>query len=79
MSTNLIAKNFAQSPLQQELREAIANSEKMQLKGLVGSALSFVVADAFSQAENPFLLIFNDLIVFLRIFNDSTVLQCEFR
>lgn len=32
----------------------------MQLKGLVGSALSFVVADAFSQAENPFLLIFND-------------------
>ncbi|APU67965.1 transcription-repair coupling factor [Christiangramia flava] len=60
MSTNLIAKNFAQSPLQQELREAIANSEKMQLKGLVGSALSFVVADAFSQAENPFLLIFND-------------------
>ncbi len=60
MSTDLIAKNFAQSPLQQELRDAIANSEKMQLKGLVGSALSFAVADAFEETDKPFLLIFND-------------------
>ncbi|MUP45262.1 transcription-repair coupling factor [Gramella sp. BOM4] len=64
MSTSLIAKSFAQSPLQQELQNAIANSEKsdlkLHLKGLVGSALSFVVANAFKETERPFLMIFND-------------------
>lgn len=64
MSTNLIAQNFAQSPQQQELQTAIASSEKnhsnIHLKGLVGSALSFVVANAFRETETPFLLIFND-------------------
>ncbi|MFV8225211.1 transcription-repair coupling factor [Christiangramia aquimixticola] len=64
MSTNLIAQNFAQSLQQQELQTAIASSEKnrsnIHLKGLVGSALSFVVANAFKTAERPFLLVFND-------------------
>ena len=64
MSTNLIAQKFAQSPQQQELRNTIAVSEKnrsnIHLKGLVGSALSFVVADAFKESDQPFLLIFND-------------------
>ena len=60
MSKESIAQNFARSPLQQELRDAISNSEKIHLKGLVGSSLSFVVADAFQNTEKPFLLIFND-------------------
>ncbi|MCP9199441.1 transcription-repair coupling factor [Gramella sp. GC03-9] len=64
MSTSLIAKNFAQSPLQQELQNAISKSEnldqKLHLKGLVGSALSFVVANAFKEVDRPFLMIFND-------------------
>ncbi|MDX1762061.1 MAG: transcription-repair coupling factor, partial [Christiangramia sp.] len=64
MSTSLIAQKFAQSPQQQELRNAIAASEKnhsnIHLKGLVGSALSFVVADAFKESEHPFLMVFND-------------------
>ena len=64
MSTSLIAQKFAQSPQQQELRNAIASSEKshsnIHLKGLVGSALSFVVADAFKESDHPFLMIFND-------------------
>ncbi|APG60919.1 transcription-repair coupling factor [Christiangramia salexigens] len=64
MSTNLIAQNFAQSPQQQELQNAISNSEnktdKLHLKGLVGSALSFVVANAFKETDRPYLLIFND-------------------
>ena len=64
MSTDLIAKSFARSPLQQELQNAISLSEnsveKLHLKGLVGSALSFVISNAFQEAERPFLLIFND-------------------
>lgn len=64
MSTSLIAQKFAQSPQQQELRNAIATSEKnkskIHLKGLVGSALSFVAADAFKESDQPFLMIFND-------------------
>jgi len=64
MSTKLIAQNFAQSPQQRELQNALAYSENktsnIHLKGLVGSALSFVVAGAFKDVQRPFLLIFND-------------------
>ncbi|TQI69509.1 transcription-repair coupling factor [Gramella sp. Hel_I_59] len=64
MSTKLIAQNFAQSPQQRELQNALAYSENktsnIHLKGLVGSALSFVTAGAFRDVQRPFLLIFND-------------------
>ena len=49
------------TPQQQKLREAIAVPHaKVHLKGLVGSSLSFVIENAFEQAEQPFLLILND-------------------
>lgn len=64
MSKSIIAQSFAQSPQQQELRETLASSEnnpgKIHLKGLVGSALSYVIANSFKDAEKPFLLVFND-------------------
>ncbi|HKJ49767.1 MAG TPA: hypothetical protein VJ973_11785, partial [Christiangramia sp.] len=64
MSTSLIAQKFSQSPQQQELRKAIAASQKnhsnIHLKGLVGSSLSFVAANAFKESDHPFLMIFND-------------------
>lgn len=72
MSTSMIAQSFAQSPQQQELRKSLASFDsaqedkkekirtKIQLKGLVGSAFSFAAANAFKEAEKPFLLIFND-------------------
>ena len=61
MSKSSIAQSFARSAAQQNLGKALAQSEqKVHLKGLVGSALSFVVANAFEDAEKPFLLIFND-------------------
>jgi transcription-repair coupling factor (superfamily II helicase) len=64
MSKTIIAKTFAQSLQQQKLRKSIALSEENQsrihIKGLVGSALSYVLANAFEEAEKPFLLIFND-------------------
>ncbi|MDT0675225.1 transcription-repair coupling factor [Autumnicola musiva] len=68
MSKSAIAQSFAQSLPQQELQNAIAsldftpdaNKAKIHLKGLIGSSLSFVIFNAFKEAENPFLLIFND-------------------
>lgn len=45
----------------QKLQEAIANSQKnIHLKGLIGSALSFTVAEVFKHSDRPFLLILND-------------------
>lgn len=61
MSKSQISQSFEQSLQQQKLRDSIANIEsKAQLKGLVGSSLSFVLANAFKVADKPFLIIFND-------------------
>ncbi|HET8855490.1 MAG TPA: transcription-repair coupling factor, partial [Salinimicrobium sp.] len=43
------------------MKEALAKPQpKIHLKGLVGSSLSFVLANAFRDAHRPFVLIFND-------------------
>lgn len=61
MSKSSIVQSFAQSAQQLELGKAIAQPQNnVHLKGLVGSALSYVIANAFEEAESPFLLIFND-------------------
>ena len=61
MSKSSIAQSFARSAQQQKLREILALSlQKVQVTGLVGSSLSFVIEDVFKEAEKPFLLIFND-------------------
>lgn len=61
MSKSSIALSFAQSAPQQKLRETLALSQqKIQVSGLVGSSLSFVLEDAFKETKKPFLLIFND-------------------
>ncbi|MFO8145858.1 MAG: transcription-repair coupling factor [Bacteroidota bacterium] len=64
MSKTSIAQNFAKSLQQQKLRDTLVlfskNTANIHLKGLVGSALSFAVSDAFEEADVPFLLVFND-------------------
>jgi len=67
-----ISQLFEQSPQLGKLREIIAQpvtssavekssaSQKISIKGLVGSSLSFVVSEVFKSAESPFLLILND-------------------
>ena len=48
----------------QKLQTAIAQTQekatKTHIKGLVGSALSYVITESFKTAEKPFLLVFND-------------------
>jgi transcription-repair coupling factor (superfamily II helicase) len=61
VSKTLISQAFLQSLQQQKLQNSIAQiRQKVHLKGLVGSSLSFVVANAFKDVEKPFLLVFND-------------------
>lgn len=61
LTYSTIQQDFAQSPQSQKLKDTIVQSEKnIALTGVTGSALSFVIADAFKKAEAPFLLIFND-------------------
>ena len=68
MTQNTIQQLFAQSPQTRKLQSAIvktqrfdpAQSNKIALKGLTGSALSFVISDIFRNSELPFLLVFND-------------------
>ena len=61
MSKILISQNFDRSLQQQKLQNTIDQSQKnIHIKGLIGSALSFVVANAFKSGDKPFLLVFND-------------------
>lgn len=61
MTHTQIQQLFSQSLPMQKLQNAIADSQKNpNINGLTGSALSFVIAQAFRDAERPFLLILND-------------------
>ena len=64
MSKSLISQTYAQSLQLQELQAAIAQTQekatKTHIKGLVGSALSFVIHESFKMAQKPFLIVFND-------------------
>ncbi|MEJ6792023.1 MAG: transcription-repair coupling factor [Lacinutrix sp.] len=64
MSKSLISQTYAQSLQLQKLQTTIAQTQekgtKTHIKGLVGSALSFVIQECFKTTEKPFLLIFND-------------------
>lgn len=60
---------FTQSPQLRKLQTIIADSQndasrkessKTNIKGLIGSSLSFMVAGAFKESEVPFLLILDD-------------------
>ncbi|USD25956.1 transcription-repair coupling factor [Flagellimonas marinaquae] len=68
MTKTPISQLYEQSPAQGKLRSAIAQSQsnssarsqKINVKGLVGSSLSFMITDTFKSADLPFLLILND-------------------
>ena len=68
MTQATIQQLFAQSSQTRKLQTTIvqsqlldsARSDRIALKGLTGSALSFVILDVFKNSELPFLLVFND-------------------
>ncbi len=61
LTYSTIQQGFAQSPQSQKLQKTIIQSERnIALTGTTGSALSFILADAFKKTESPFLLLFDD-------------------
>jgi len=61
LSKLLLSQTYAQVLQTQNLQNTIAKSPKnINLKGLIGSSLSFVLTETFKKTDVPFLLIFND-------------------
>ncbi|MFL1894269.1 transcription-repair coupling factor [Aquimarina sp. 2-A2] len=61
MSKISITQLYAQSQQQLKLQKALSDAEfNIHLQGLIGSSLSFTIANAFKEAEQPFLCVFND-------------------
>ena len=78
MSKSTISQTYLQTLQMQNLQNAIAQTQsKTHVKGLIGSALSFVVVSAFKTAEKPFLLIFNDKEEAAHYLNDLEQLLSE--
>lgn len=69
MTKSILPQLFAQSPQLRKLQTTIADSQnnisqkkqsKTNIKGLTGSSLSFVVAEAFEKAAAPLLFVLSD-------------------
>ncbi|NNK18321.1 MAG: transcription-repair coupling factor [Maribacter sp.] len=61
MTQATIQQLFAKSSQVRKLETTIAQTQNnITLKGLTGSAFSFVISDVFKNSELPFLLVFND-------------------
>ncbi|WP_136482477.1 transcription-repair coupling factor [Cognatitamlana onchidii] len=61
MSKKALSQTYLQALQTQNLQKFIANPQSItHLKGLVGSAFSFVVSSVFKDSKKPFLLVFND-------------------
>ncbi|MEM1260194.1 MAG: transcription-repair coupling factor, partial [Bacteroidota bacterium] len=78
MTKSSILELFERSPKLRKLREAIAQNQQLgtiranriPIKGLVGSSLSFTITSLFKTSEHPFLLLLNDKEEAAYILND---------
>ncbi len=78
MSKSRISQTYTQALQTQNLQNAIAQSEsKTHVKGLVGSAFSFVVSSVYKAIQKPILLIFNDKEEAAHYLNDLEQLLSE--
>lgn len=56
-----IQKRYHNSPKVQSIsNELVQRGNKIQLQGLIGSSISFVIESLFAKSELPFLLVFQD-------------------
>jgi len=61
LSKAALLNSYDNNPKIIQLSEALQQEgHKIQLNGLIGSSLSFVVQSLFKKSEKPFLLLFND-------------------
>jgi transcription-repair coupling factor (superfamily II helicase) len=61
LSKAILYKTYDNSPKIKQIVDSLQKAEqKIQLNGLLGSSLSFVVQSLFNKTEKPFLVILND-------------------
>jgi transcription-repair coupling factor (superfamily II helicase) len=61
LSKQTIVSLYEQSPkVKQIVQQLKQENQKLQLKHLAGSSLSFVISSTFKQVDKPYLLIFSD-------------------
>ena len=62
MSKTALYKTYDNAPKTQQIVARLLenNQVKMQLSGLLGSALSFVIRSVFKKTELPFLIVLNN-------------------
>ncbi|WP_426094284.1 transcription-repair coupling factor [Flavobacterium sp. DSR2-3-3] len=62
MSKKVLYNTYDNAPKTQQIVARLLenNQVKMQLSGLLGSAVSFVIRSVFKQSELPFLIVFNN-------------------
>jgi len=61
LSSSIVSEKYSRSPKIRKIAEEIAvGTNKIAIKGLVGSSVSFVVGELFKKNEKPFLLIFQN-------------------
>ncbi len=71
MSQNSLYTSYQQSDKVKQIAEALETPlSKLQLKGLVGSSLSFVFQAVFKKSDKPFLLLLNEKEEAAYILND---------
>nr|WP_026703895.1 transcription-repair coupling factor [Flavobacterium soli] len=60
-ASTTLQNRYDKSPKINQIAEQLdIREQKIHLKGLIGSSLSFVVKSLFTKSENPYLLILND-------------------
>ena len=60
MSKTDILHLYEKSGTVSAINETLANRRKVDITGLTGSSLSFVITALFHKSDLPFLLLFND-------------------
>lgn len=71
MSKSVVVGKYDKATKVSQIAEILQRSDnKIHLKGLIGSSLSFVVNSLFHKSELPFLMIFEDKEVAAYFLND---------
>jgi transcription-repair coupling factor (superfamily II helicase) len=70
LSTSIISKKYSENHKTIAISKAIYGDSKIQIKGLIGSSLSFVIQDLFAKSEQSFLLLCNEKEEAAYILND---------
>jgi len=78
LSKTILSQKFQQSLIHQKLSSLLSEpKQKVHLKGVLGSSLSFTIASVFKSTNKPFLLIFENKEEAAYYLNDLEVLLDE--